>query len=112
MFRVLIVDDDSQILDAIEEFALETFNCDITRAENGVDALRLALANDYDLVVTDQNMPRMTGLEFIDQIKRTKPDLAIILFSSCTTACSKHSPSITKDFKALQDTVGLFAKLH
>lgn len=49
----------------------------------GADALASfrAAPHDYDLVITDQSMPRMTGLELIEELRHLRPDLPVILTS-------------------------------
>ena len=56
----------------------------ITQAGDGVEALAKLRGNTFDLVLTDINMPRMDGLEFVRRV-RTEPtysDLPIIIIST------------------------------
>ncbi|MBI5016381.1 MAG: response regulator transcription factor [Deltaproteobacteria bacterium] len=64
--HVLVVDDSSTIRHEVGR-ALTGFSCDF--AENGLVALRLALARRYDLILTDLTMPLLDGLKFIGRIR-------------------------------------------
>lgn len=66
--KVLIVEDNKSIRNMLELFL---FSCDfiVVTAENGVQGLKLCLAHHPDLVITDNTMPLMTGLELITAIR-------------------------------------------
>jgi CheY-like chemotaxis protein len=53
----------------------------VTLAQNGVEACERFAANpdDFDLVVLDQTMPRMTGLEASEQLLKLRPDVPVVL---------------------------------
>ena len=54
----------------------------VERACDGIDALAMAKAGRYALVVLDVNLPRLGGLEVLKAIRRTKPYLPIIVVGS------------------------------
>jgi len=68
--RILIVEDSatmrSLLTTALEELDLPV---KITEAASGFDALRLLPREDFDLVVTDINMPDINGLELVSFVK-------------------------------------------
>jgi two-component system phosphate regulon response regulator PhoB len=66
--RVLVVDDEVHILHVVS-LKLRHAGYDVVTAENGKEALDLALANPPDLVITDYQMPLMTGLELCQHLK-------------------------------------------
>ncbi|MBW2275171.1 MAG: response regulator [Deltaproteobacteria bacterium] len=70
MQRILIVEDSatmrSLLTTALEELDLPV---KITEAASGFDALRLLPREDFDLVVTDINMPDINGLELVSFVK-------------------------------------------
>ncbi len=70
--RILIVDDSPSIRQMVT-VTLHTADYDVTSAEDGVEALDLCLENEFDFVLTDQNMPRMDGLTLIKSL-RAQPD--------------------------------------
>jgi PAS domain S-box-containing protein len=80
--RVLLVDDDDLagglMLDLLEDRGLEVAY--VMSGEEALAALSHA-SEPFDLLITDQAMPRMTGLELIRHIRPTRPDLPIILYT-------------------------------
>ena len=73
--RALVVDDEPEIRETLAEILeLDGFQVDL--AANGFSALQQAEAADYDLVVSDINMPGMDGMELYHRLRRLRPDLA------------------------------------
>ena len=77
---ILLVDDNKLGLSA-RRCVLEELGHRIATASNGVDALEQFANHEFDLVVTDYKMPRMDGLELIAGIRKTAPELPVILIS-------------------------------
>ena len=76
---ILAVDDDALIL-VNTAAMLEDLGHEVTIAYSGREALvALAKMARVDLVVTDQAMPGMTGTQLIEEIRRTHPDLPVLL---------------------------------
>lgn len=71
---ILCADDESHILHVVS-LKLRNAGYAIVTAENGDEALELALAQRPDLVITDYQMPFMTGLELCLELKR-RPETA------------------------------------
>ena len=70
--RALIVDD-SSVMRKIVERCLRQAGLDLTQvheASNGVEALALMSENQFDLILSDINMPVMDGLEFVKQVQQ------------------------------------------
>ena len=68
---VLIVDD-SSVMRKIVERSLRQAGLDLEKvmeADNGVEALSFVQENDIDLILSDVNMPKMDGIEFLRQIQ-------------------------------------------
>jgi CheY-like chemotaxis protein len=80
--RVLVVDDEQ----AIREFMLDLlggWGLEVAALPDGA-AARDAIAADpqrYDLVITDQTMPQLTGLALAREIARLRPGLPVILYT-------------------------------
>jgi signal transduction histidine kinase/CheY-like chemotaxis protein/PAS domain-containing protein len=68
--NILIVDDEEDLREILE-FELSDLGLTIDEAENGVEALKKLNQKEYDLVITDFQMPKMGGLELIKQSKET-----------------------------------------
>ncbi len=61
---------------------LEDFFKDITVAENGLEAYEIFLENDFDIVITDINMPKMNGLELCKKIREKDKDISLVVLSA------------------------------
>ena|ERR1041385_852333 len=74
--RVLLVEDDRSVRRYLE-VTLERAGYEVITANDGLEAMKVALASPVDIVVTDAVMPHMTGQEFA-RFVRTTPKLAQI----------------------------------
>ena len=87
----LIVDDDEASL-RLYRLLLEQAGMVVVSARNGLEALRIAVENEPDLVVTDMRLPLVSGLEVIRQIRahRRLRNTAIIVVTAVATAESRR----------------------
>lgn len=82
--KLLFVEDEEDLVLIISD-TLNKLQANYMTAENGEEALKILEENpDIDAVITDINMPIMNGLEMIEEIKKTKPDLPIVIMSAHT----------------------------
>jgi CheY-like chemotaxis protein len=104
--RILVVDDEDLIVDSVRKM-LEHLGYRVTALRDSREALDLfSRAPDrFDLVLTDQTMPDMTGQEIGQAMKRIRPDIPILLstgysdaLSSDKARASGFAGSITKPF--------------
>jgi two-component system sensor histidine kinase/response regulator len=78
---VLYVEDEPEIrLEMTEMF--ESLFPRVVTAENGAQALERFRQEDFVLVITDINMPVLTGIEFIEAVRQTHPQQAILVTSA------------------------------
>ena len=68
MATILAVDDSRSMLEMVS-FTLKSANHDVVMAVDGVDALEKAKQANADLVITDINMPRMDGIQLIQELR-------------------------------------------
>ncbi len=80
--RVLVVDDDEEVARMAEQM-LKRLGYTVTVRTNSVEARDTFLAHPerFDIVITDQTMPQLTGLELAQELLRARPDIPIILIS-------------------------------
>lgn len=78
MSRVLVTDDEAAIRKVIRD-ALEKAGHDVETALDGEEAVALLESGEFDLVITDLNMPRVDGLELVRQIRRTSEVPILVL---------------------------------
>lgn len=76
--KILVVDDEERIRRLLRMY-LERENYVVEDADNGEDALQLALKNDYDLILLDIMMPGMDGIEVCQELRKTKATPIIML---------------------------------
>jgi len=80
--RLLIVDDSNLIRRRIERSQQIDDLEVVGSAANGVEALEMFRETDPDLVTMDLTMPRMDGIECIENLVRLKPDVRILVISA------------------------------
>ncbi len=78
---VLVVDDDQSFLEILARF-MTLYGFDpVYQAGNGRMALELFEQHPVDLLITDINMPEISGMELMEQIREKDQDLPIIVIS-------------------------------
>ncbi len=79
---LMVIDDEVDILQ-MTKLILQRFGYDVRTFQSSEDALRAfqQSPNEYDLIITDQTMPRMTGSKLASSISKVAPHLPIILIT-------------------------------
>ena len=80
MKRVLVVDDEKLIVKGIK-FSLEQDDMQVDCAYDGEEALAMAQTGDYDMILLDIMLPKMTGLEVCQQIREFS-DVPVIMLTA------------------------------
>lgn len=70
--QLALVADDNAALARVISFTLKKNGFDVCQAANGAEAWGLAQEKSFDLVVTDQQMPEMTGLELTARLRESE----------------------------------------
>jgi len=78
MQKILVVDDEDRIRRLLRMY-LERDDFEVEEAENGEEALTLALENDYDAILLDLMMPIMDGIEVCEKLRQEKNTPVIML---------------------------------
>jgi DNA-binding NtrC family response regulator len=78
--QILIVEDNDQ-MSALLADILELFDYRTRQAKDGEEALRCLKEDQYDLVITDLRMPKMSGTELLRLIKEAHPKLPVVVVS-------------------------------
>ena len=81
-YTILVVDDEQDNLDAFRFNFRKVF--DIVSAGSGAEALEILEDKDVAVIITDQRMPKMTGLEFLKAAKAVRPDAVGIILTAFT----------------------------
>ena len=77
--RVLVVDDSEEVRNFLIDYILKPKGFDVLIATNGQMGLEMAMAKEPDLMIVDQQMPRLTGLEVLQKLKEHGHDIPAIL---------------------------------
>lgn len=83
--RILVADDDSASLDGLRSL-LESWGYEVETAHDGRAALDQVPIVHPSVVITDVIMPRMTGLELLEAIRRELPFVPVIIMTAHGTA--------------------------
>jgi PAS domain S-box-containing protein len=112
--RVLLVDDENLVLMSVQR-ALERLGYEVDAVKDGPDALEIFCEDpdSFDVVITDQTMPKMTGAELAEEILHIRPDIPVILSTGFSETISEQEaramgvrdllmkPATTKDLDAV-----------
>jgi response regulator RpfG family c-di-GMP phosphodiesterase len=81
LHHVLVVDDEEVVLVSLRD-TLSREGYHVVTAPNAVEALAHLKQQAFSVVITDQQMPMLTGLEFLHQVKQMQPDATRILITA------------------------------
>src|SRR6188508_2291044 len=81
-YPILVVDDEQDNLDAFRFNFRKTF--DILTATSGPEALSILAEKDVAVIVTDQRMPKMTGVELLREVRAKTPETVGIILTAFT----------------------------
>lgn len=81
--KILLVDDEELLRDGVQEM-LEMQGFTVISAANGELALACVKEQDIDLIITDLVMPKMDGIDFVQQLRMINPDVPVIVVSGST----------------------------
>jgi len=81
-YKLLIVDDELANLRLLERLFARDFEC--LTASSGAEAIRLLEQHDVAILITDQRMPQMTGIDLLKHTARLRPHMVRILLTGYT----------------------------
>ena len=87
--RVLVVDDSSLVRLYYRDI-LEKSGFDVDQAMNGVEAMERVLAQPFDLLIVDVNMPKMDGFSFVRELRRSNSEAAVLPVLIITTEAGRE----------------------
>lgn len=82
--RILVVDDEANIRRLVVDVLEKYGRCSVDSAEGGREAMLLLSSNNYvcDLLITDMQMPEMTGEELLSQALERRPELGVVILTA------------------------------
>jgi len=78
--QVLVVDDNA-VMRTVMRVALEKAGHKVSMAEDGERALKAAADGSFDLVITDIQMPKMDGVDLVQQLRKARPQAKVLVIS-------------------------------
>lgn len=79
-YKALVIDDDLATLEFMK-FQLKDEGFEVTTAERGQRALDFVRETEFDIILTDLNLPDLNGIEMVKQSKQISPDTEIIMIT-------------------------------
>lgn len=78
-YRLLLIDDEPANLQKLHRTFVDHY--EVHLAHDGQEALRVLQEHEIDAVITDQRMPNMTGIEFLDATRKEHPEMVRIILT-------------------------------
>jgi len=92
--RILVVDDDISIRQLSTEVLIDS-GYEVDAAADGVAAWEALQLKAFNLLITDHNMPRLTGVELVKKLRSARMDLPVILATGrLSTEAIAQNPSL------------------
>jgi DNA-binding NtrC family response regulator len=76
---LLVVDDEADVCDSVHDLLRREFN--VLKARSADEGLKLMCANEVHIIMTDQRMPKVTGVEFLKSVRTGHPQAVRMLFT-------------------------------
>lgn len=107
--RILIVDDEPDMLKLLSMILKEKTPYEVVTTNNPVEAVEMVRNQNFDIVITDLKMPGLDGLQLLEEVKKKDEDVPVIIITAygtidaATEAIEKGGfDFITKPFKKEQ----------
>ncbi|MBM4146272.1 MAG: sigma-54-dependent Fis family transcriptional regulator [Nitrospira sp.] len=82
MAKILIVDDEPDMLKLLSMILREKTSYETTTTNNPLEAIELMKQGGFDLVISDLKMPGLDGLEIIDAVRKIDEDIPVIIITA------------------------------
>ena len=83
--KILIVDDERDMLSLLQRIISEETEHALVTADNPFKALELFKTHPFDLVITDLKMPKMDGIRLLEEVKKSRPKVSVIILTAYAT---------------------------
>lgn len=80
MSRILVIDDERAIRNSLKEI-LEYENHEVELAEDGPSGIKMVESGSFDVVLCDIKMPQMDGIEVLESLQESNPEIPVIMIS-------------------------------
>jgi DNA-binding response OmpR family regulator len=99
--RILVVDDDYHDAEQLRSFARKE-GIEVRVLDNLTDAIRVLMAEEYDLLLLDMHLPGFNGATALSLLNEVAPRTPIMLLASQTSAYSTHQLLQAGAFRVLE----------
>ncbi len=82
--RILVVDDEESIREFLE-IMLKKENYEVTTAEDGLRAKEILAKKSFDMIISDMQMPNVTGIELLKFVRENYPDIVFMMITAFGT---------------------------
>ena len=120
MKKEILVADDEAGFRALFKYMLEPKGFIVSTVNDGAEALDSAQQHDYALIFLDVHMPKMTGPEVLENLRKTKPSQPVVILSSSAepdkvktlveglgaTACFQKPFDTKEIFRVIEEILG------
>ena len=86
--QILVIEDERRVAELLKR-GLEEQGYQVTLTYDGETGKHLALSKDYDLIITDILLPKITGIDLCRQIREARPDSLILMLTALGTTDDK-----------------------
>jgi response regulator RpfG family c-di-GMP phosphodiesterase len=76
---LLVIDDEPDVCDSVHDLLRREFK--VLRAKNAEEGFKLMRENEVHIIMTDQRMPKVTGVELLTQVRQGHPQAVRMLFT-------------------------------
>jgi response regulator RpfG family c-di-GMP phosphodiesterase len=78
-FTLLVVDDEADVCDSVHDLLRREFN--VLKARSAEEGFKIMQEHEVHIIMTDQRMPKITGVEFLSNIRQGHPHAIRLLFT-------------------------------
>lgn len=83
--KILIIDDDPYILPLLQDALFDQEEIVVTTTSDSLEAIAMLRSKNFDVVITDLNMPNADGLIVISTIRENNPDTLVVIITGFAT---------------------------
>jgi CheY-like chemotaxis protein len=98
---VMLVDDEISYIDLLQQLLSEHLACPVHGFTKPADALRALPGLNVGLIVTDYNMPNLTGLEFIAEVQKINPAIPVVMITAYNMTFTKRELAAVPSLKVV-----------
>lgn len=81
MNKILIIEDEKMTAEAVQE-ALELNGMSAEIAEDGIRGIEMVKETEYDLILLDLKMPKLSGQDVLKEIRKVRPYVLVIIYTN------------------------------